>query len=103
MKSRKNIALFMLIFIFSLMLLMFIGCSKPETPKEYTKTTYTNYQGYWNYCHFGSNEIDPELKFFKSEKVVLFENEVVKDTTFCKSFNCPRNGIMQYLTRITIE
>ena len=91
---RSNLILF---------LFLLIGCSKPETPKEYTKTTFTNYSGYWNYCHFGSDEIDPELKFFKSEKITLFEHEVVKDTTFCKSFNCPRNGQMQYLTRITIE
>ncbi len=103
MKSRKNIALFMLIFIFSLMLLMLFGCSKEVTQNEYTKTTYTNYSGYWNYCHYQTNEIDSELKFFKSERVVLFENEVIRDTTYCKSFNCPRNGTMQYLIRVTIE
>lgn len=86
-----------------LIVILLIGCSKTETTKEYIKTTFTNYQGYWNYCHYGSNEIDPELKFFKSEKVNLFDHEFVKDTTFCKSFNCPRSGYMQYLTRITIE
>ena len=83
---------------------MLISCDKKEEqPKEYLKTTYTNYQGFWDYCHFGSDEINPELIFFKSEKVLIFEREYIKDTTYCKSFNCPRNGTMQYLTRITLE
>lgn len=92
----KYLKLFFLVLILS-------SCSKTDEPIEYLKSTYTNYQGFWDYCHYGSNEIDPELKLFKSEKVFLFENEVVKDTTYCKSFNCPRNGQLQYLTRITLE
>lgn len=86
-----------------LFLLLLIGCSKPETPKEYTKTTFTNYSGYWNYCRYQTNEIEPDLKFVSSEKVFLFENEVISDTTYCKSFNCPRSGTMQYLIRVTIN
>lgn len=87
-----------------LLLSLLIGCSKPESsPKEYTKTTYTNYQGYWDYCRFGSNEINPELKFVKSEKIFLFEHEVITDTTICKGLNCPRNGQMTYQIRTTIE
>jgi hypothetical protein len=97
-------SVFKIIFFLGLLIIMLVSCTKQdEQPKEYLKSTYTNYHGYWNYCRFGSDEIDPELRFFKSEKVFLFEREFIKDTTYCKSFNCPRNGTMQYLTRITLE
>ena len=98
-------SVFKIIFFSFLLIAMLSSCDKKEEeqPKEYLKTTYTNYQGFWNYCHYGSDEIDPELRFFKSEKVLIFEREFIKDTTYCKSFNCPRNGTMQYLTRITLE
>jgi hypothetical protein len=88
------------LFIF---LVFLIGCSKDPIQKEYTKTTYSNYLGYWNYCRYQTNEIDPELKYFSTEKVIMFENEVVKDTTYCKGLTCPRNGYMTYQTRIKIE
>ena len=91
------------IIVASITMAWIISCSKTDEPKEYLKSTYTNYQGYWDYCHFGSNDINTELNLFKTEKVLLFDHEVVKDTTYCKSFNCPRIGQMQYLTRITLE
>jgi hypothetical protein len=97
LKTKKMRALLILAIVFIL------SCTKDETQKEYVKTTYTNYGGYWDYCRYQTNEIDPELKLFKTENVLLFEHEVIKDTTFCKSLNCPRNGVMNYFTRITIE
>ena len=97
-------SVFKIIFFSIVLIIMLVSCEKKEEqPKEYLKSTYTNYHGYWDYCRYGSDEIDPELKFFKSEKVLIFEHEYIKDTTYCKSFNCPRNGTMQYLTRITLE
>ena len=82
---------------------LFIGCSKEPIQKEYTKTTYSNYSGFWDYCRYQSNEIDPELKYIKSEKVFLMDSEVVKDTTICKSLACPRSGELKYSIRYTIE
>ena len=97
-------SVFKILFFSIVLIAMLASCDKKEEqPKEYLKTTYTNYQGFWDYCHFGSDEINPELIFFKSEKVLIFEREYIKDTTYCRSFNCPRNGTMQYLTRITLE
>ena len=97
-------SVFKILFFSIVLIAMLISCNKKEEqPKEYLKTIYTNYQGFWDYCHFGSDEINPELIFFKSEKVLIFEREYIKDTTYCRSFNCPRNGTMQYLTRITLE
>jgi len=84
-------------------LFLIFGCTKSETQKEYTKTTYSNYSGFWDYCRYQSNEIDPELKYIKSEKVFLMDSEVVKDTTICKSLACPRSGELKYSIRYTIE
>jgi len=97
LNTKKMRALLILAIVF------ISSCTKDETQKEYVKTTYTNYGGYWDYCRYQTNEIDTELKLFKTENVLLFEHEVIKDTTFCKSLNCPRNGVMNYFTRITIE
>lgn len=97
-------SVFKIIFFSIVLIAMLVSCDKKEEqPKEYLKTTYSNFFGFREYCHGASNEINTELIFFKSEKVLIFEREYIKDTTYCKSFNCPRVGTMKFLIRETLE
>lgn len=89
----KLTVLFLMIFIFS--------CSKDIECNEVIADTYSNYAGYWNYCRFASNEIDPTLLLISSVKLLSCKSEVKgTEKIMYKGLNCPRNGTMSYEIRI---
>lgn len=83
--------------IYSLLLLFVLSCAKVEDCKEMTVETYSNYDGYFNYCRFGTNEIDLELKLKIVEKKISCQ---ASDILVHKQTNCPRLGVITYDVRI---
>ena len=89
-----------------LFLLVWFSCAKPEQCQEATFEYYTNYEGYWNYCRYLTDEINPELKHVKTEVETICEGEpyyVGLDTMICNQTNCPRMGVINYDIRVIVK
>ncbi len=74
-------------------LLLLVSCQKDPVCKTVIVDTYSNYQGYWNYCRNASNEIDAELVYIKSDTVTRCD---AMDTVFYRPLVCPRSGFLSY-------
>ena len=62
--------------------------------------TYSNYNGYWEYCRYASNEINSDLVYVKSDTLISCDQ---KDTVFYKPLNCPRSGTLSYTVQLIVR
>lgn len=95
-------------FTIMLVLAMLFGCSKEDqkqTCADLIVDTYNNYAGYWDYCHYSSNEIYPALVYIKTDTINSCNTKFYAglDSTYCRSFSCPRLGALSYTIRIIVK
>jgi len=89
----------------TLCLFFLISCSK-NTCVEALQYTYSDYNGYRQYCNFQTNEIKSEMILMDTKKVTICENELFYigiDTIIPMRTNCPRVGAIFVTKRIVIK
>jgi hypothetical protein len=91
--------------ILGLLLLILISCEKEPTCETLIADTYSNYHGYWDYCRYGSDEINPDLVYIYSDTLNSCESNYYNgmDTVYYRALNCPRNGTMSYAIQIVVR
>lgn len=87
----------------TIILFILTSCTKENTCKEITYDTFTNYQGYWSYCHNGIEDINTELIYQYTKTETICEPNTIRDTIYCKKANCPRIGFIYYQTQIKVK
>jgi len=92
--------------IILILAMMIAGCTKNEPCQIATMETYSNYNGYWNYCRYQTNELNTDMVLTLKNTITLCPGDgyyIGLDSTFCSVTNCPRSGQVHISNRIIVK